>query len=246
MDSLYNNFSRSNSESGLKESPSSAGTDVTIPTCAVRQAALAKRTQLRERLREAHGRYGAELIECREVTAGNPLQTWPEFLLDLARGGDERALAVIRHRTRYSRAAASGDSLSAVQAADDSKHVILPTADAHVEKGGDVVYRLKDGGVVVDGPASVRVLRGSCGAMSLALVLAQERFANQRLVIDGTETFGAWAAHAAGEQGLDVSFADERFERLRQAAGSASEKARRQPDIESYIYFGEPPVAAAR
>lgn len=245
-----------------------------------RQASLASRAEARERLREAHGRYAAQLIEWygnerqrlkddkrlrgkaklealkqlsakkkadwrerrkleleqrRGVTAANPLQTWPEFLMDLARGGDERALAVLRHRARRSRAAESGDSLSAAQGVDDAKHVILPTPDAQVEKDGDVVYRLQDGGVVIDGPASVRVLRGSNGAMALALVLAQERFANQRLVIEGTETFGARAAHAAGEQGLDVSFADERLERLRQAAGSGSDKARGQPDIESYI-----------
>jgi hypothetical protein len=117
----------------------------------------------------------------------------------------------------------------------EPRHVVIPTLDAQVDKSGDVVYRLPDGGVVIDGPASVRVLQGSNRAMSLALMLAEERFANQRLVIDGTESFGAKAAHTAGEQGLDVAFADERLEQLRQVARSGGGKVRGQADIDSYI-----------
>lgn len=141
---------------------------------------------------------------------------------------------MIRHRASRSRTGESGDSLSAAQGVD-VRHIILPTPGARVDKNGEVVYRLQDDGVVIDGPASVRVLQGSNAAMALALVLAQERFVNQRLVIEGTETFGTQAAHSAGKRGLDVSFADECLERLRQAAGAGNGKARGQADIESYI-----------
>jgi hypothetical protein len=244
-----------------------------------RQASLARRVEARERLREAHARYAAQLIEWyekerqrlkgdkrlrgkaklealkqlsakkkadwrerrklelvqrREVTATNPLLTWPQYLVDLARGGDERALAVIRHRPRRSGTGGDGDSLSAEQAVD-TRHVILPKPRPQVDKSGDVIYRLQDGGVVIDGPVSVRVLHGSSGAMALALALAQERFVSQRLVIEGTETFGDKVAHAAGETGVDVCFADERLERVRQAAGSGRGRAQGQADIESYI-----------
>jgi MobA/VirD2-like, nuclease domain/TraI-like middle domain/TraI-like C-terminal domain/Large polyvalent protein-associated domain 7 len=192
---------------------------------ALKQLSAKKKTDCRERGK-------LELKQRREVTAANPLLTWPQYLMDLARGGDERALAVIRHRASRSRAGESGNSLSVARGVD-ARHILLPTPDAQVDKNGDVVYRLQDGGLVVDGPASVRVLQDSHGAMALALVLAQERFADRRLVIEGTKTFGAKAAHIAGEQGLGVSFADERLERLRQAAGSG--KARGQADIESYI-----------
>lgn len=174
-----------------------------------------------------------QLEQRREVAAANPLLTWPQYLIDLARGGDERALAVIRHRARFV-ACERGDSLSAEQGAKTT-NVILPALEPQVDKNGDVVYRLRDGGLVIDGSASVRVLQGSDGAMALALALAQERFANQRLVIEGTETFGPKVAHAAGEQGLDVCFADERLERLRQAAGSVSKKVKGEADLESYI-----------
>ena len=194
---------------------------------ALKQLSAKKKADWRERRK-------LELEQRREITAANPQLTWPEYLVDLARAGDERALAVIRCRASRSRAGEKGDALSAAEGFD-AQHIIIPTSDAQVAKNGEVVYRLKDGGVVIDGPTSVRVLHNSNGAMALALVLAQERFTNQRLVIEGTETFGSMAAHTAGEQGLDVSFADERLERLRQAAGLGSGKARGQVDIESYI-----------
>lgn len=192
---------------------------------ALKQLGAKKKADWRERRK-------LELGQRREVTAANPLLTWPQYLVDLAQKGDERALAVLRYRGRRSRPGESGDLLSAAQAMD-ARHIIVPTPGAKVDKNGDVVYRLQDGGVVVDGSTSVRVLQGSHGAMAFALELAQERFAHQRLVIEGTETFGAKVAHTAGEQGLEVSFADERLERLRQMAGSG--KARGQVDIESYI-----------
>jgi hypothetical protein len=126
---------------------------------ALKQLSAKKKSDWRERRK-------LELEQRREVIAANPLLTWPEYLVDCARDGDQRALAVIRYRAHRSRTGESGDSLSATRRVD-ARHVILPTPIAQVDKNGDVVYRLRDGWVVIDGPASVRVLRGSDGAMAL-------------------------------------------------------------------------------
>jgi hypothetical protein len=179
-------------------------------------------------------RRNLEQEQRKAIITANPIKTWPQFLTDLARGGDEQALAILRSRARRSAEGEGGDRVIAAKGAD-ARHILLPAQSARLDKHGDVVYRLQDGGVVIDSAASVRVLHGSKMAMALALVLAQERFAKQRLLIEGTDEFGTKAAQAAADHGIEVSFADERLERLRREAGSHSAWPREQANMGSYI-----------
>jgi hypothetical protein len=179
-------------------------------TLEARNAAFARR-------REAQAR--GERPESAAIAAALPLQTWLAFLQTKASGGDVEALAVLRWRERRQRKAA--EALLTAENPDEARQVVFANLRPYARRSGALVYRVQDGGVVVDEARRLRVEEVSAHAAFFALTLAAERFSGQALVVEGTEAFKRQLAATAAGQGLAVRFSDPALEAERQrlAAG---------------------------
>jgi hypothetical protein len=99
-----------------------------------------------------------------------------------------------------------------------SRPILFEHLSPSVQQNGDVLYQLADGGAVTDRRRQVAVEQLSTQAVRLALELAQERFGDQPLIVEGTTEFQHQVAAAAAEYGLQVRFSDPALEAARAAA----------------------------
>jgi hypothetical protein len=144
----------------------------------------------------------------------HPLPNWMSYLQEHASRGDGRALEALRQlQTRQARAA---EALLRAENPEQARHVVFDKLRPHTRKNGAVVYRVKDGGLVVDETDAVRVEELTAHAAFLALSLASERFAGQALIVEGSDEFKQQIARLAGSKRLDVRFADPAIEAGRQ------------------------------
>jgi hypothetical protein len=109
-----------------------------------------------------------------------------------------------------------------------------------VRRDGRMIYRVADGGVVMNEAQHVRVSQLTAGAAYLALTLAADRFENCPLVVNGTEDFRRQVATLAAVGGLRVRFAAAALEQQHLVArarhrGGRSSGARRP----SYTITGD-------
>ena len=113
---------------------------------------------------------------------------------------------------------------------DAARDVVFSELRPHTMRNGHVVYRVKDGGVVVDEVRQLRVEEPSAHAAFLALALARERFAGQALIVEGDEGFKRQVTELAASQGVELRFADPAMEQRRQslAADAAQNKELKQ------------------
>ena len=133
----------------------------------------------------------------------NPLPTWQDFLRQVAAQGDAAALGALRrHQRRYR---------TAIDAVLKTDKTGAPAAEIaaefrpEVRANGDVVYRLRDGGRVVDSSTGVRVEKQSHIGIALALSLQAERAANRQVSLPDPELATPSIAVAARER-LDLIF----------------------------------------
>lgn len=167
-------------------------------------------TQIRalaaERAREAAALRTRHAAERAEAAKAAPLPGWQDWLRAQADRGDPTAARTLRTRqAKQERWLA--DWISAQDAASASAAAradLSPSTD----KRGRVVYRLADGGRVVDAAQGVRVAKTTDAAAFLALELATKRYAGQALQIDGSDAFKRAVVRTAAEKRLDVRFAD--------------------------------------
>ena len=133
----------------------------------------------------------------------NPLPTWQDFLREAAAQGNASALGALRRHQRRYRAA--------INAVLKSNKTDAPAAEIaaefrpEVRANGDVVYRLRDGGRIVDGSTGVRIEKQSHIAIALALSLQAERTANRQVNLSDPELAIKSIAVAARER-LDLTF----------------------------------------
>lgn len=172
-----------------------------------------------------------------KIDAANPLLTWQGFLEREASAGDEQALAALRSRSRsQSRIASEILTAPDVSAA---RHVIDRWHKASARKNGDMLYQVQDGGRVTDRAAEVRMDQLSTGAAFLALSLAVERFTDQPLILEGSDSFKAAIVAVSALPGFNVKFADPQLEHERQVAAKMRERdeAHRASDgtAEAYV-----------
>jgi hypothetical protein len=140
----------------------------------------------------------------------HPLPAWMSYLQENADRGDERALEALRQR--QTRQAQAADALLRAGNPEQARHVVFDKLRPHTRKNGAVVYRVKDGGLVVDEAQAIRVEELTAHAAFLALSLASERFAGQALIVEGSDEFKRQIAGLAGSKQLDVRFADPAIE----------------------------------
>ena len=130
------------------------------------------------------------------------------------RRGDGEALALLRRLLRRQQRAAS--ALLTAANPDAARDVVFSELRPHTMRNGHVVYRVKDGGVVVDEVRQLRVEEPSAHAAFLALSLARERFAGQALIVEGDEQFKRQVTELAASQSVELRFADPAMEQRRQ------------------------------
>jgi hypothetical protein len=178
------------------------------------ELAASRREDLeRRRVREAE--------QAGAVKRAHLIPSWRSFLEAAAARGDGEALTLLRRLLRRQQRAAS--ALLTAANPDAARDVVFSELRPHTKRNGHVVYRVKDGGVVVDEVRQLRVEEPSAHAAFLALALARERFAGQALIVEGDEGFKRQVTELAASQGVELRFADPAMERERQRlkAGAA-------------------------
>lgn len=161
--------------------------------------------------REDHAeRITREAEERRRTRALHRLPSWQSWLEAAAARGDSAALAALRaRRQRQQRMETALLTAEDARAARDIVHAHLKPI---VRSDGRVIYRVEDGGVVMDEARHVRVSQVTAGSAWLALSLAAARFGDRPLVVNGTEDFRRQVAKLAAVEGLRVTFADPALE----------------------------------
>jgi hypothetical protein len=196
----------------------------------------------RDAYRELHDRRAADFAaQKRDAKADfaalwhdHPLPAWLSTLQEAADRGDQPALELLRQRQQRQKQA-TDDLLRAGNPAQ-ARHIVFDQLRPHTRRNGAVVYRVKDGGLVVDEADAVRVEELTAHAAFLALSLAAERFAGQALIVEGSEEFKRQIAGMAGGKQLDLVFADPVIEAARQRHASAAAHPKRTPDaLETFI-----------
>jgi hypothetical protein len=106
--------------------------------------------------------------------------------------------------------------------AEQARHIVHQHMRPSVRRDGRVVYHVRDGGMVSDEAAQVRVPQSTTAAAFLALSLAADRFGARPLVVKGSDAFRSQVASVAGIEGLNVTFADYALERQRRQSRTAT------------------------
>ena len=170
----------------------------------------------------------------------HPLPTWQEFLRQEASNGNATALTVLRrHRNRYRKAIGTivaGDQTS------EAKAMIAAELRPETRANGDLVYRLRDGGRVMDTKDGIRVEKTSHIAIALALSLDAAR-GHQGTIATTDPHFARQAIDVAARERLDVAFRDPEHERERLRLLAAYE--RQDAEIASGVFVGAQNAARA-
>lgn len=169
-----------------------------------------------ERDRDLATRRDAAKLQRQQIDAANPLLTWQAFLQREAERGDERAVTSLR-RQHDSRSRIAGDILTAADLTK-ARDVVAKRQQVSAKRNGDMVYTVADGGRVTDQVDVIRMDALSTAAALLALELAEVRFGDQPLVIEGTDAFVAAIVSVAALPGSTIRFSDPELEARRQAA----------------------------
>jgi hypothetical protein len=160
----------------------------------------------------------SEKEQRRVLAQAHVIPTWQSYLQEAAEKGNLEALKALRNR--YRRQQRMGADILRCENADEARHIVFQNLKPHVRKNGEILYRVQDGGLVVDDATQVRVPEVSAGAAFLALSLADERFKGQALVIEGSVEFKQQIVEMAKKQGLAIRFADPTLEKQRQQSSS--------------------------
>jgi hypothetical protein len=169
--------------------------------------------------RERRAREGA--VRSTAVAARNAARqpqagaTWLDYLRQAADTGDAQALEVLRARER--KESNRERALLTAPTTTAARVVVMKGARAQTRKNGDVVYSLSDGSRVRDTAAGIHAGGGSLRSTFAALLLAEQRYSGQPLIVEGNADFRARVAELAGRHALRVAFQDPEIEKARLA-----------------------------
>jgi hypothetical protein len=143
----------------------------------------------------------------------HPLPTWFGFLQDNAAGGNIEALDILRDREARQRQAAAAFAATADES--EAKSVVFSALRPVARKNGQMVYRLRDGGRVIDGGDAISVEVVTPHALFLALSLLAERSPGKAVALGGDDAFQQQMVAMAASKKMDLSFAAPQHERRR-------------------------------
>jgi hypothetical protein len=141
------------------------------------------------------------------------LPTWFGFLQERAAHGNTDALAILRDRD--ARQLQAAEAFAATAGESEAKTVVFSALRPAVRKNGQVVYRLRDGGRVVDRGDAIQVEVISGQALFLTLSLQAERSPGKAVQLGGNESFQQQMIAMAAAKQMDLSFAAPHLERRR-------------------------------
>ena len=144
------------------------------------------------------------------VNQSHPLPSWFGFLQDKANGGNTEALAILRDREEQQHQAAQAFAVTVDEGT--AKHVVYEALRPDTRKNGQVVYRLRDGGQVVDSSAGMRVEVVTPHALFLTLSLQADRSPNKAVALGGDATFQQQMVEMAAAKKMSLTFADPALE----------------------------------
>jgi hypothetical protein len=147
------------------------------------------------------------------IRSQHALPTWFGFLQDKAAHGNTEALTILRDLDARQRQAA--DAFAATADEGEAKAVVFSALRPAVRKNGQVVYRLRDGGRVVDCGDAIQVEVISGQALFLTLSLQAERSPGKAVQLGGNESFQQQMIAMAAAKRMDLSFAAPHLERRR-------------------------------
>lgn len=149
--------------------------------------------------------------ERKTVTEKYPLFNWVDYLKEQVKRGDDEALTVLRG-VENRREKEIGNALSG--GIGEVKNVIMKWQSPLVQRNGDILYNVRDGGKVVDCKDFVRVDKVSDEATLLSLAIASGKFGDRALNVNGTADFKAAVVNAAASLNNNISFTDNEMNRL--------------------------------
>ena len=150
-------------------------------------------------------RQALDVDQRRAIRAQYAGLSWQAWLVQQSEQGNTDAFGVLRSRQQVRKRLAQ--ALLTAEDIDSAKQIIHPHLRPSTRQNGDVLYRLKDGGLVEDAAHAVHVPEVTEAATLLALTLASERFPGRPLQVEGSP---------AAVQGLALNFADENLEKTRE------------------------------
>ncbi len=140
--------------------------------------------------------------------------SWAEFLRRAAARGDANAAQALRQLDAR-RQQASAALLTAKDVAQ-AKEIVFRSLQSTTKRNGEIVYRLKDGGVIVDATTALKIEAESSQAAFLMLALFAERWPNRTFELTATENFKRETVAIAASLGLPVEFGDRELEAERE------------------------------
>jgi hypothetical protein len=168
-----------------------------------------------------------------------PPLTWDQWLTQQVNQGNEEALTLLRKREATSQKFT--EALLTVQTLDEAKIIIFAHLKPITRKNGDVVYQVKDGGIVEDTQKGVYVPTVTDASTLLALMIVAERFPGKPLIAEGSTHFKAKVAELSAKHEFKVRFADESTEQKReyfQSMGKGTNQYQ-QPKVEQQKHLRE-------
>lgn len=156
-----------------------------------------------------------------QVQEQHPALTWDQWLVQKSEAGNVQALSILRSRKRHR--ARLAQALLTVDSLEEAKTVVQVHQKPKALKNGDLLYRLKDGGLVLDEAREIRVPEVTEASTVLALSLADARFSGKRVIVEGSDEFKRMVAKQAALDGLSIQFADPVLEKDRQLFARAKE-----------------------
>jgi hypothetical protein len=157
------------------------------------------------------------------------LPTWFGFLQDKAAGGNAEALTILREREARQRQAATAFATTADET--DARTVVFSALRPAVRKNGQVVYRLRDGGHVVDSGDAIQVEVVTPHALFLTLSLQAERSPGKAVRLGGDDAFQQQMVAMAAAKNMELSFAAPHHERQRRALLGLPQTPEPQPGL---------------
>jgi hypothetical protein len=149
----------------------------------------------------------------RAIRQNQPLPSWQAYLREAAAKGNEAALAALMRNARRYRQAVN--AISAGDRSEAARALIMAELKPQTLANGHIVYRLRDGGKVVDDGAGIKIEKDSHVAIALTLGIMAGRSPSREVVISDPQHQQAMIEAAARDK-LNLRFADPSHEKERQ------------------------------
>lgn len=136
----------------------------------------------------------------------HPVKSWVNFLREAASAGDTEALAVLRRNEEAFQQAVDARVRSQTAGEQGGEQRIIQELRPDVRSNGDAIYRLRDGGVLIDRGGRTEIEKLSPFSVLLHLKMAMATNPGKPVDPDGDQIHVGAAIYAAVAAGLPIQF----------------------------------------